>query len=165
MDFLGAAAVALVAGVLITLSPRETWGLALKAAGVFAVVTLVLSLLLPPLTAALFGARDELRAYVPSPTGVVAEVVGFVVRRGGVALIVGLMLSRLRATPLPRPLAIVTAAFVASALEVALQADAIRSLATVFPPVVIANLLAPEVAPPFFAGAFAAVWATRDGRS
>ena len=48
MDFLGAAAVAIAAGVLIVLSPRESWGLALKTAGVFAAVTIVLALLLPP---------------------------------------------------------------------------------------------------------------------
>jgi hypothetical protein len=165
MDFLGAAAVALVAGVLIALSPRETWGLALKAAGVFAAVAVALSLLLPPATAALFGARDELRAYVPIPTGAVADVVGFAVRRGGVALLVGLMLSRLVRGRRPRPVVLVTGALVPAALEVMLQMDAIRSLATVFPPVVIANLLAPEVAPPFFAGAAAAAWAARDGRS
>ncbi len=164
MDFLGAAAVALIAGVLIALSPRESWGLALKAAGVFAAVTIALALLLPPTTAALFGAREELGAYVPSPAGAVADVVGFVVRRGGVALIVGLMLSRLVRGGVPRAVVIVTAALVPAGLEVVLQTDAIRSLATVFPPVVIANLLAPEVAPPLFGGAFAAAWATRATR-
>jgi hypothetical protein len=162
MDFLGSAAVALAAGVLVALSPRKTWGLALKTAGTFAVVTIVLSLLFPPLTAALFGARDELRAYVPSATGAVADVVGFVVRRGGVALIVGLLTARLAASEAPRAVTIATAAFVAAVLEVALQVDAIRSLASVFPPVVIANLLAPEVAPPLVGGVAAGLFATRD---
>ncbi len=161
MDFLGAAAVALVAGVLIALSPRETWGTALKAAGVFAAVALLLSLLLPPLTAVFFGGREEVRTYVPSPTGAVADVVGFAVRRGGVALIVGLLVSRLVGAGVPRAVVIATAALVPAALEVVLQTEAIRSLATVFPPVVIANLLVPEVAPPFFGGVSAALWATR----
>jgi hypothetical protein len=162
MDFLGAAAVALAAGVLIALSPRESWGPALKAAGVFAGVTIVLSLLLPPLTAALFGARDELGAYVPGSGGAMADVVGFVVRRGGVALIVGLLVTRLASGEAPRAVTMGTAAFLAAALEVALQVDAIRSLAAVFPPVVIANLLAPEVAPPLFGGVAAGLFATRD---
>jgi hypothetical protein len=161
MDFLGAVAVALAAGVLIALSPRDAWGPALKAAGVFAGVTIVLSLLLPPLTAALFGARGELRAYVPSGTGAVADVVGFAVRRGGVALIVGLLVARLALSEAPRVVTAGVAAFLAAALEVALQVDAIRSLATVFPPVVIANLLMPEVAPPLFGGVAAGLFATR----
>src|SRR5215468_6807160 len=132
MDFLGAAAVALAAGVLIVLSPRETWGRALRAAGLFAVVTIVLSLVLPPVTAAVFGAREELRAYVPSARGAVADVGGFVVRRGGVALIVGLVVARLATNDAARAVTIGTAAVVAAALEVALQIDAIRSLAAVF---------------------------------
>jgi hypothetical protein len=162
MDFLGAAAVALAAGVLIVLSPRETWGRALRAAGLFALVTIALSLVLPPVTAAVFGARAELRAYVPSPRGAVADVVGFVVRRGGVALIVGLVAARLATNDAPRAVTVGTAAAVAAALEVALQADAIRSLAAVFPPVVIANLLLPEVVPPFFGGVAAGVLASRE---
>ena len=87
---------------------------------------------------------------------------GFVVRRGGVALIVGLVLSRLAASGAPRVVAIAMAAVVAIGLEVTLQVDAIRSLAAVFPPVVIANLLAPEVAPPLFGALAAASWATRE---
>ncbi len=162
MDFLGASAVALAAGVLIALSPRDTWGPALRAAGVFAGVTIILSLVLPPLTAVVFGARDELGAYVPSSTGALADVVGFVVRRGGVALIVGLLLARLTATGAPRAVTIGIAAFLAGALEVALQVDAIRSLAAVFPPVVIANLLVPEVTPPVFGAVAAGLFATRD---
>ena len=89
-------------------------------------------------------------------------MVGFAVQRGGVALIVGLLLARLVWADVPRPAMIATAALVPAALEVALQTSAIRSLATVFPPLVIANLLAPEVAPPLFGGVFAALWATRD---
>jgi hypothetical protein len=162
VDFLGAAAVTLAAGALVVLSPRETWGRALRAAGLFAVVTIVLSLVLPPVTAAVFGAREELRAYVPSPPGAAAEVVGFVVRRGGVALIVGLVAARLATNEAPRAVTIGTAAVIAAALEVGLQVDAIRSLASVFPPVVIANLLLPEVVPPFFGGIAAGVLASRD---
>jgi hypothetical protein len=162
MDFLGAAAVALAAGMLVALSPPESRGPALKTAGVFAVVTILLSLLLPPLTAALFGARGELGAYVPSTTGALADAVGFLVRRGGVALIVGMLVSRLVTSRAPRAVTIATAALAAGGLEVALQVDAIRSLAAVFPPVVIANLLAPEVAPPLFGALAAASWATRN---
>jgi len=164
MDFFVSVGVALAAAVLLAISPREHWARALRIAGVFAVVAIVLSLVLPPLTAAVLGARDELRAYVPSATGAVASVLGFLVRRGGVAVIIGLMLRLLAEGSLPRFAVVAIGAVVPAALEVVLQADTIRTLRTVFPPVVIANLLAPEVAPPFFAGLAAALFAAKDAR-
>jgi len=164
MDFLASVTVALAAAVLLALSPRETWLGALKIAGVFAGTAVVLSIVLPPITALVFGAREELGAYVPSATGAVANAVGFAVRRGGVAVIMGLMLSRLARVSLPRAVVVALGGFVPAAVEVLLQTDTIRSLRTVFPPVVIANLLAPEVAPPLFAGALAAAYATRGER-
>jgi hypothetical protein len=162
MDFLGPAAVMLAAGVLVALSPRESWGRAVKAAGVFLAVTILLSLLLPPVLAAVLGERDALGAYVPSGAGAVADAVGLVVRRGGVAVVIGLLVARLASGELPRALVMALAGFLAAALEVALQVEAIRSLAAVFPPVVIANLLAPEVTPPLFGGLAAGYVATHD---
>jgi hypothetical protein len=162
MEFFASVGVALAAAVLLALSPREHWPKALRIAGVFAVVAIVLSVVLPPLTALLLGARDELRAYVPSARGALASVLGFLVRRGGVAVIMGLMLRALVQGSQPRFAVVAIGAVIPAALEVVLQTDAIRSLSTVFPPVVIANLLAPEVAPPFFAGLAAASYATRN---
>ena len=162
MDFFASVGVALAAAVLLALSPREHWPRALQIAGVFAGVAIVLSLVLPPVTALVMGERDQLQAYVPSARGALASLLGFLVRRGGVAVIVGLMLRPLIQGSLPRFAVVAIGAVVPAALEVVLQTDAIRSLSTVFPPVVIANLLAPEVAPPFFAGLAAASFATRN---
>jgi hypothetical protein len=160
MEFAVATAVLLAGAALFVLAPRPLRLPALVIGAVYAAALGLLVLVLPAL-GALAGSREELRASLPSPTGVLASIVGSILTRAGVALMEGLLLARLTASPNPRGLVLALGAALPALAEVLLQAEAIRTVSAVLPPLVVANLLLPEVLPPLLAGLAASALAAR----
>ena len=165
MELLGAVAAALVAGVLLALGPPRDVPNGLRYAGVFLAALAGFSLFFPFVTAWFrYGAR-EAQQVAPGLTAAVAAALGSTALRLGVALLEGLALVTAKRHLAARPLVVAAGTLLPVLGEVVLKLDAIRTVAGVFPPLAVLDLLVPEVAPALLAGAVTSLWATRPGVS
>jgi hypothetical protein len=161
MELLGGAVAALAAVALLVLAPASLRGHALLNAAFYAVVTGPLSVVAPVARHLLRIGLVDVSQAVPTPGEAVRGLAEFVVLRGGVALILGVLLARWAPAIPARPLVVILACVVAGLAEVALRLDDILAVARMFPLVAVADLLLPEVAPALLGAAATALWATR----
>jgi hypothetical protein len=161
MDLLGGALAAFVAAALLVLTPAPLRWRALQYAAVYAAVTGPLSVVAPVFTHWLRQGLADTSQVVPTLEDAARGLVGFVLLRGGVALLEGLLIARVLAVLPSRPVVVALACAAAILAEVLLRLDDILTVARMFPLLAVADLLAPEVAPALLGAAATALWATR----
>jgi len=163
MELVVAAVAALVAAALLVQTPTSLRARALGVAGFYAAVTAPVTIVAPVVNHWLRRGLAGTSQAVPAPGEAVRVLMEFVVFRGGVAVIVGLLLARAVPVIPSRPFVVALACVVAGLAEVALRIEDILGVARMFPLIAVADLLAPEVAPAVVGAAATALWVTRKG--